>query len=303
VPSSIAHLTPTDLIVSSPNLDQPTLGKPTASLIATDLSTGSPDFGRPNLRPVTSRKPPTYSLTANDDRHIRRSGDDYAQALISLLPRGTAWSRDPESILIRTMIGLAQYWGFVDGRAADLLEIESDPRLTTELLSDWERNWGLPDSCLIDPPTDLMGRRKALVTKMTLLGAQSRAFFYELADELGYSIVITERAPYMCGVSRVGDTRGSDKLAPDSYRWRLGPAEMRYVWSIQVYAKKLIYFHCNSSRTGVDRLLRIGIADDLECIFNRYKPAHTKIVYDYSPYQSLDYTQPINTQYLPLGIP
>jgi uncharacterized protein YmfQ (DUF2313 family) len=237
------------------------------------------------------------------DRHVRRSADDYAQALISLLPQGPAWPRDPFSILVQAIVGLAQYWGFVDGRAADLLETESDPRLTLELLPDWERNWGLPDPCLIDPPTDLTSRRLALVAKMTLLGAQSRAFFYSIAEALGYNITITERAPYMCGVSRVGDTRGSDPLAPEEYRWRLGPPEMRYVWTVHVNAKKLVYFHCNSSRTGTDRLLHIGLASDIECFFDRYKPAHTEIVYDYSPYQALDYTQPMNTQYLPLGIP
>jgi hypothetical protein len=68
------------------------------------------------------------------DRHVRRSGNDYAHQLVSLLPRGPAWSRDPGSTLMRAVIGLAQYWGFVDSRAGDLLEIESDPRTTWELL-------------------------------------------------------------------------------------------------------------------------------------------------------------------------
>jgi len=62
------------------------------------------------------------------DRHIRRSGSDYAQAFLSLLPTGQAWTRAPDSTLVQTCNGLADYWGSVDGRAADLLEIESDPR-------------------------------------------------------------------------------------------------------------------------------------------------------------------------------
>jgi hypothetical protein len=44
------------------------------------------------------------------------------------------------------------------------------------------------------------------------------------------------------------------------------------------------------------------VASDLECIFDRWKPAHTQIVYDYSPMESLDFTQPFDTQYLALGI-
>jgi hypothetical protein len=29
----------------------------------------------------------------------------------------------------------------------------------------------------------------------------------------------------------------------------------------------------------------IGIADDLECLLNRWKPAHTEIIFDYSGLQ------------------
>ena len=33
---------------------------------------------------------------------------------------------------------------------------------------------------------------------------------------------------------------------------------------------------------GVDPHLLIGLAEDLECLLNRWKPAHTEIVFDYS---------------------
>ena len=68
------------------------------------------------------------------DQHVRRTGDDYAVALGNLLPWGPAWPRHPSGVLMQVIAGLASYWGFVDGRAADLLEVESDPRLTLELL-------------------------------------------------------------------------------------------------------------------------------------------------------------------------
>ena len=76
--------------------------------------------------------------------------------------------------------GLCDYWGFVDGRAADLLERESDPRQTVELLPDWERNWGLPDPCYEAPQT-IGERQLALVMRMTMQGAQSREFFIDVA--------------------------------------------------------------------------------------------------------------------------
>ena len=76
----------------------------------------------------------------------------------------------------RHATGLNQYWGHVDGRAADLLEIESDPRTTVELLPDWERAWGLPDPCFPNA-TSIAERQNMLVLVMTLLGGQSRAFY------------------------------------------------------------------------------------------------------------------------------
>ena len=132
------------------------------------------------------------------DRHVRRSGDDYAHALLELLPRGQAWPRWSGSTLVQAQTGLAEYWGVVDGRAADLLETESDPRITWELLPDWERAWGLPDPCL--PSATTIGeRRRMLVMKMTLLGAQSRAFFQWLRHvQEDCSTSLTCRARWPC---------------------------------------------------------------------------------------------------------
>jgi uncharacterized protein YmfQ (DUF2313 family) len=208
-----------------------------------------------------------------------------------------------DSTLWRTCDGLCEYWGTVDGRAADLLEVESDPRATLELLPDWERNWGLPNKCLTKPPTALDDRRLALVSKMTMVGGQSRQFFLNLANAYGYAnITITEFAPYMTGVSRCGDSRWYNTGDAAHYRWELGAPEIRFYWTVHVSALSFSYFHCNSSQCGVDRLLAIGVAADLECLLGDLKPAHTQIVFDYSPLDALDFTQLNNTEYLALGI-
>src|SRR5262252_9239665 len=167
-----------------------------------------------------------------NDRHVRRSGDDYAEAFAALLPRGPAWPREPDTVLMQLVGGLAQIFGYVDSRAGDLLERESDPRYTTEMFTDWERNWGLPDPCFFhgDGTGDLATRRMLLLLKMTLLGGQSRAFFVDVAKKLGYSIIIHEHAPFMVGVSSVGpwlDDAGFQ-------RWEIGPPELRFYWSVSV---------------------------------------------------------------------
>jgi uncharacterized protein YmfQ (DUF2313 family) len=230
-------------------------------------------------------------MTEEYDRHIRRKGKDYVQAILALLPQGQAWPREPQSTLVRTLTGLAEYWGFVDGRAADLLEIETDPRFSTEMFTDWERNWGLPDPCFFGIQTTLADRRRVLMLKMTMLGGQSREFFIELMSLLGYTIQIKEYAPYMCGISRVGDTTVEEIEAggtAGTMRWYLGPPEMRFYWSIGVGDAKLTWFRTGpvGGEVGVDPHLLIGMADEVPCILERLKPAHTQIVFDYSYLQT-----------------
>ena len=234
------------------------------------------------------------------DRHVRRSGADYGTALASLLPTGLAWPREANSVLMRLVGGLANVLGFVDARAADLLEREVDPRFTIEMLEDWERAFGLPDECLSEPLT-VADRRDALLLRITMLGAQSREFFIATALRIGYTITIQEFAPFMTGVSCVGDTRHLDDGT--HYRWEIGPPEMRFYWRIRVNAVRFSWFRASSGQAGIDPHLRFAIATDLECILRRWKPAHTEIIFDYSAMSGVDYSQPYNLSFLALGLP
>jgi uncharacterized protein YmfQ (DUF2313 family) len=216
------------------------------------------------------------------DRHLRRGGDEYTDALAGLLPRGVAWPREPTSVLMKLVAGLAEIWGYVDSRAADLLETETDPRSAFETLPEWERAFGLPDPCVAEPLT-IGDRQKALVAKMTTEGGQSRAFFIALAATLGYTISIREYSPFMCGVSQVGDTRPTG-TAGEPFRWEIGPPEMRFYWTVKVGVVRLTWFRVGGGggQTGVDPHLRIALATDLECVLRRWKPAHTDVLFDYS---------------------
>lgn len=243
------------------------------------------------------------------DRHVTRTGDDYAEALSLLLPQGQAWPRDGESTLMKVVRGLSQIWGLIETRASLLLEIESDPRSTVELLPDWERNWGLPDPCYQEPLT-IGDRQIALVQRMTIEGAQSRQFFIDVAAQIGYTITIHEYRPFMVGVDRCGDNRvygdGSVPFYSDTFvlgeipicnpvgepvgndelsewpNYGLGPIENRYYWTVHVMNARLTWFRVTKGQVGVDPHLRIGLATDLECLLNRWKPAHTHIIFDYS---------------------
>lgn len=230
------------------------------------------------VNPVPVRPAPTRRWSKHDV-------DSYVQGFNDLLPQGGAWPRDPDHVLQLFIKGLMQIWADpIEEEAALLLTQESDPRQTTILLPDWERNFGLPDNCLT-PPANIADRRSALIYRMTLEGGQSIAFFVSLAALIGYQIDIEEFSPFMAGVSRCGDTSaenviaGGDKFHP---RWQIGPPEMRFYWTVALNNIGLSWFRASSGQAGVDPHLRIGIPADLECILRRYAPAHTQIVFDFS---------------------
>lgn len=222
------------------------------------------------------------------DKHVTRTGNDYAQAMASLLPTGLAWPRFT-STLMSTVSGLCQIWGVVEIAASKLLEIETDPRTTMDMLPDWERNFGLPDPCYSEPFT-IGDRQKALVHRMTIEGGQSRQFFIDAEAEIGHTIHITEYRPFMVGLDRVGDNRQllyydiDSNPAYTDYPYMLGPPENRFYWTAHVDEARLTWFRVGGGggQTGVDPHLRISLASDLECLLNRWKPAHTKIIFDYS---------------------
>ena len=155
-------------------------------------------------------------------------------------------------------------------------------------------------------PLTIAERQFALVQRMTMQGAQSREFFIELAASIGYHITISEYRVFVCGLDRCGDNRvygdGSNPMlnewdqpihnpvgepvALDELsawpNYGLGPPANRFYWTVHVDSAKLVWFRVTSGQCGVDPHLRIGTADDLECLLNRGKPAHTQIIFDYS---------------------
>lgn len=192
--------------------------------------------------------------------------DAYLGQLQSLLPTGAAWPREEDAVLTHILRVIAYELAQVEARADHLIE-ESDPRTTTEMLSAWEAEMGLPDTCSSLAIT-LVERYAALLQKITNTGGQSIAFFTDIAARLGYeNIVIREYRPSICGVSRCGETLD-------------GGHAVRFYWRVDIPSPRLSFARTGVSQAG-DVMMSISRAVDLECVFTRLKPAHTTLIFSY----------------------
>lgn len=177
------------------------------------------------------------------------TADQYRYQLQALLPPGRLWDalRETGSLADWLLAALAAEFAQVDGRAEALLD-EADPRTVYELLAEWERVVGLPDPCVPAGQT-VTERRNALVARLASRGGQSRAYFIALAATLGYTITIDEQ------------------VDGQPHRWRINTS-----------ATTITEFTCESP--CIDPLRKWG-NELLECVMNRYKPAHTELLFGY----------------------
>jgi len=193
------------------------------------------------------------------------SAADYTDMLLALLPPGPAWPKE-DSQTARLCAGWAREMARLDVRADRLIE-EADPRTTRELLPDWERVAGLPETCPeAEANLTIAQRRGLLVAKLISTGGQSPQYYIDVAAALGYEITITEFIPSRIGRIRVGD--------------RLQDADIAYTWQINAASTTVQYARVGSARVG-DRLASWGNAL-LECVMRRIAPAHTVLIFSYT---------------------
>ena len=269
------------------------------------------------------------SGTSTPDIWVERAAPEYAAAIAGELPTGQAWSRDPDKGLMKWVAGCADIWGDISARAADFLVVESDPRATIELLPDWERAFGLPDPCVKRTLT-IPERHLALVNKLTTQGGQSVAYFEGVADALGYAISIYEYQPYTAGLSVCGETRpdgglsftyahcgamrsGVDPICTikqfgsGDWIYQLGAPNLRFFWVVSILNTRLTWLRAGSGVCGQDPMCEFSQALDLQCEIQRWAPAHTVVIFDYSQVDyavaatgTLDFTLSADSGLLPL---
>jgi uncharacterized protein YmfQ (DUF2313 family) len=203
--------------------------------------------------------------------------DHYLDVLLSLIPPGQI-VRNRDSNLGKQLRPAAAELARIDARARGLIE-EADPRTTLELFEDWEAFAGLPDPC---SPADLtLGeRRDALIRKLLSEGGQSRPYFKSIAEDLGFTVEITEFRPM--GFGRWGF--GYHVVSDDHGSYIIGPQtpfnNHELYWIVYVYGTSFTRFAFGRSAFP-DPMLKIRTAEQLECILQRLKPAHTNLTFIY----------------------
>lgn len=128
----------------------------------------------------------------------------YAQQLKLLFPPGLLWVFDNGTTLDRVCLAMAQELARIDVRLDDLIR-EWLPSTAVEMISDWERNLGLPDDCQGNVSTVLAERQAAALQKFTSRGDLTPGFFVALAAKLGVTATVEEFKPARAGSARAGD--------------------------------------------------------------------------------------------------
>jgi uncharacterized protein YmfQ (DUF2313 family) len=192
------------------------------------------------------------------------SSKDFANALSGLLPPGRVWPRDPDSVLMQTVACLAPMYERGSAAATNLL-VSAFPATATDLIPEWQETLGLPDPCA-GPAATIAQQRQQIVARLTDSGGQSAPYFIQLALALGYTVTVTNDAPFRCGQSRAGA--------------HVGTQDWFFAWAVHAPAFTTIPFLAGQSTAG-EPLVTFGNAV-LECELSSRAPAQSILKFIYA---------------------
>lgn len=121
------------------------------------------------------------------DGPVGLAPSQYFGALQQLLPPGKAWTRDADANLTQLLEALSFEPGRIGCAASQMLS-EADPATAVELLPDWLRVLGLD----ADASLTTAQQQQAIVAWLTAQGGASIPFIEAVAEQLGYSVTVTE---------------------------------------------------------------------------------------------------------------
>jgi uncharacterized protein YmfQ (DUF2313 family) len=138
------------------------------------------------------------------------------------------------------------------------------PATTVQLLPEWQLSLGLPDPCAGSDPT-LQQEQQQILARFIAGGGQSADYYIQFAATLGYTITITEFAPFRAGINAAGQPVNGEAWA--------------WAWEINGPTIQLEYFTVGSSSVGMPLASAVG-GNALECELSRLSPAHTVLIFN-----------------------
>lgn len=139
--------------------------------------------------------------------------------------------------------------------------VESDPRTTDELLTEWEKEYDLPDDCFV-PGKSIQQRKNDIFARLITVGQQDKGYFIDLAKSLGFTVTITEFKPFWMNVGAMGDG--------------IGELINIFYWQINYNVVNGGAFG-RSFSTGFDT--SENDLEAMQCYLTKLKPAHTQLLF------------------------
>lgn len=135
---------------------------------------------------------------------VKYSKEDFKFSLKSLLPKGKIWVFSEDSEFLKLLHSFADELLRVSDRANYLLE-EADPRVTVELITDYESYLDIPGDCaqVLADTTEL--RRADIVAALTSSGGATTQYLLDIARDKGFNIDLVEQKVGRCGLLKSGD--------------------------------------------------------------------------------------------------
>jgi uncharacterized protein YmfQ (DUF2313 family) len=187
---------------------------------------------------------------------------DYLWQFQRLLPRGRVWQRGWGTVQAADLLTLMPTWARLHTRAGEVIAETFPCSVAAEMLPEWEATLGLPDCEALGT---IQQRQAAVCAKFSMRGGQSIQYFIDLAAANGFTITITTYSAFRVDMNRVEDP--------------LYDSAWDYAWMVTSPAETVVYFRTDVSLVE-EPLASWGNAQ-LECLIEKYAPAHTIPMFEY----------------------
>ena len=209
--------------------------------------------------------------------------DAYRDQLHALLPSGPAWPGEDGTTLDALLRAIADRLAEVDLSGARLLD-EVRPDSSVDLLPDWERVLGLPDSCS-QLGSGIAIRRASVLAKLVAQPTMNPSAYVAVAAEFGIDITVREQEQARAATYSTFDTAGG--------RWR-------HVWWIEIPTTGDVQEFTTLSDV-TEALRTVERNTELECRLEKAAPAHTELFVEYVDVQTvlpgLRFTLPVHNEF------